>query len=443
MRRFLFSDEAVFPKRCVRLAAGTPIRFPATEFKIHSSRVDQRTGTNHGGNSMTHTLPTTVLDTISFRGGRWSHALPTEFDSVQTAVFVFGAPQDSACAAARSDVMSAFPRSHIIGCSTAGEIHGDRLHDESISVAVMRFARTTLRSASSVLAGPDHSVEAGASLADKLAAPNLSGVFVLSSGLNVNGSGVVQGLTDGLAARGASQVVVTGGLAGDGADFGETWVMHGQATGTSLVAAIGFYGDAIRIGHGSRGGWDAFGPIRTVTRASENVLFELDGKPALDVYKRYLGDRADDLPSSGLLFPLLVTPNDGQEEPRVRTLLGIDEAAQSMTFAGEITPGATAQLMRANFDRIVIAASDSARDAFDMAGHDAPHLPTLSIAISCVGRRLILGERTEEETEATAESLGPFDRQVGFYSYGELSPITSGSCRLLNQTMTITTLREV
>jgi hypothetical protein len=68
--------------------------------------------------------------------------------------------------------------------------------------------------------------------------------------------------------------------------------------------------------------------------------------------------------------------------------------------------------------------------------------PQLAVAISCVGRRLVLGERTEEEIEATLEALAPGAELVGFYSYGEIGPHAEGFCDLHNQTMTVTTIGE-
>jgi hypothetical protein len=266
----------------------------------------------------------------------------------------------------------------------------------------------------------------------------LAAVFVISTGLDVNGSDLVRGLNCALPAN----VVVTGGLAGDGPNFKRTWVLENGKPVDQRVTAVGLYGDALRIGHGSQGGFDPFGPKRIVTRAEGNVLFELDGRPALSLYREYLGDRAKSLPSSALLFPLSVQSQSEPDKFLVRTVLAIDEEAQSVTFAGDLPEGSASQLMRSNFDRLITAAGTSSHDARVIHGDDSSG-PVLSIAISCVGRRLILGQRTEDELEATTEALGPVDRQIGFYSYGELSPFATGRCELHNQTMTITTICEL
>ena len=219
-------------------------------------------------------------------------------------------------------------------------------------------------------------------------------------------------------------------------------MLHKGVPVADHVTAVGFYGDAVQIGHGSAGGWDPFGPRRLVTRSKGNILYELDGKPALELYKQYLGERAEGLPATGLLFPLALSRPDasgGESEDRrvVRTILAVDEASQSLTFAGDIPTGAYAQLMKAQLDRLIEGAEQAAGLA--SRGVDGP---VLAVAISCVGRRLVLRERTEEEAEGVQDYLPAGSQIVGFYSYGELSPISSGNCDLHNQTMTLTTIRE-
>ncbi len=382
--------------------------------------------------------PKTTLMTFSYRAASgWSQDLPGNLDSDQTLVLAFAHPRFRNEAGPLSELRNAFPKSTIMGCSTAGEILNDELHDNSIAVAAIRFTKTEIQFACSNITESPQSFDAGRSIAQQLSRPGLKAVFVISTGLVVNGSELVRGLNESL----PDDIVVTGGLAGDGSDFKQTWVLDRGVPTTTMITAVGLFGDAVRVGHGSRGGFDPFGPQRLVTRAKGNELFELDGKPALALYREYLGDRAKDLPSSALLFPLSVRSKEEPDKSLVRTILAIDEAAQSLTFAGDIPNGATAQLMRANFDRLVTAAGQSSQGArVFLEGHSTT--PTLSIAISCVGRRLILGERTEEELESAMDALGPNDKQIGFYSYGELSPFASGKCDLHNQTMTITTICE-
>ncbi|MFN0123876.1 MAG: FIST signal transduction protein [Blastocatellia bacterium] len=368
------------------------------------------------------------------RTAGWSCESFPAMDSPQTLVTVFGASSFINDTGALSDLGAAFPQAKLTGCSTAGEIMGMTINDDSLVVAVSQFADTRLETACAPVQKADETFAAGEQIARQLHHDNLRGVFILSDGLHVNGSELVRGVNSVL----PGSVVVTGGLAADGDRFQNTWILHEGRAEPGYISAVGFYGDAVRIGHGSSGGWDIFGPERKVTRSLGNQLSELDGKPALELYKAYLGDRASELPASALLFPLSLRTGLDNEKRIVRTVVGISEQDQAMIFAGDIPQGAYVQLMRANFDRLI----DGASQAAEMTGETPFAGDTLAIAISCVGRRLILGERVEEELEATFEGLPPGTQQVGFYSYGEISPYATGSCDLHNQTMTLTTIHE-
>lgn len=356
-------------------------------------------------------------------------------DSRRTLVLLFGSSSFLESPDPLSELIDEYRESVVIGCSTAGEILGTQIFDESVSAAIVRFDQTDLRMASAPARSAEDSFAAGRQVAWQLNDARLKGIFVLSDGLHVNGSELVRGLNSEV----SPSVVVTGGLAGDGDRFRRTWVLQDRRPQPGFVTAVGFYGDRIRIGHGSKGGWDRFGPERRVTKSKGNVLFELDGRPALQLYKEYLGDRASGLPATGLLFPLALRAKQTDSKSLVRTILGANEHEQSLTFAGDIPEGAYAQLMKANFDRLVQGASEAATSTKLLADGDSS---SLAVAISCVGRRLVLGGRTEEETEATLDVLPKGTKQVGFYSYGEISPYTAGTCDLHNQTMTLTTLSE-
>jgi hypothetical protein len=371
------------------------------------------------------------LSTFRYLHGAWSAAFPA-LDSERTMVMAFASPSYGDRAEPLANLAAAFPHSAVIGCSTSGEIDQTHVRDDSIAVAVVRFGETKVRHAHARLDDASDSFRAGTHIADELIAPDLRAIIVLSEGVHVNGSELVRGLN----ARLPESVVVTGGLAGDGDRFDRTWVLAQGRPEPNAVVAVGLYGERVRVAHGSKGGWDTFGPERVVTKSKSNILYTLDDRPALALYKEYLGERAAGLPGSALLFPLSLRANPDDANSVVRTVLGVDEESQSMVFAGDVPTGHYAKLMRANFDRLILGAQAAGAAAVTQAR------PALSIAISCVGRRLVLGERTEEETEATLDMLPPGTAQVGFYSYGEISPHTSGRCDLHNQTMTLTVLSE-
>jgi hypothetical protein len=367
-----------------------------------------------------------------YRNQKWSSELPKN-DSAQTLVLAFSARTLDTNIAVWQQLKDTYPNSIIAGCSSAGEIFNDLVYDNTLSLAVTQFEKTTIQFASASIADTN-SRAVGANIAAQLNRDDLKAVLVLSDGLGINGSELAEGMLANL----PSHVIVTGGLAGDGADFQQTWTLVEGKPTTGMVTAVGFYGDAVQIGYGSKGGWDLFGPERMVTKSVSNIVYELDNKPALALYKEYLGELAAGLPATGLLFPLaLKTPND--EEPIVRTLLAVDEASQSLVFAGDVPEGRVTQLMRANFNRLIEGAATVANQISNI-GSTGEHL---SIAVSCVGRKLILKERVDEEVEATLEALPKNTQQIGFYSYGELSPTGALICRLHNQTMTLTLISEI
>jgi hypothetical protein len=378
------------------------------------------------------------LSTTSFSSADgWSMPLPSDLDSPGTLVLAFAAPEFSADQTPLRQLAAAFPASVVTGCSTSGEIAGTSVQDSTVSVAIARFDHTSLRRAITLVAGATDSFDAGARLAAELAGEGLRAVFVLSDGLCVNGTSLVEGLTSGLPA----DVVITGGLAGDGSRFGETWILDGDRAASNHICAVGFYGERVRVGHGCEGGWSDFGPERLITRSEGNVLFELDGKPALELYKKYLGERAEGLPGTALLFPLAVRRPGHTGDSIVRTILGMDEARQSLTFAGDMPEGGVARLMRANTDQLICSAGKAARAA---ASGGSGIDDSLVISVSCVGRRLVLGERIEEEVETVDDSAPVQSGHVGFYSYGEISPsLDGGVSDLHNQTMTVTVFSEV
>jgi hypothetical protein len=330
-----------------------------------------------------------------------------------------------------------YPRAHLCGCSTAGEIRDVNVTDNALVVTAIYFEHTPTEIAKvSLSAVGRDSYQAGADLARSLDQSGLAHVFVLSDGLGINGSDLARGLQENLPAH----VSVTGGLAGDGADFAETRVLaDSDSAEKDVIVALGLYGDRIRVGYGSAGGWDPFGPERLITRSQGNVLFQLDGNSALDLYKKYLGEHAQGLPATGLLFPLSIKTGGGQVE-LVRTILSVNEKEQSLTFAGDIPQGAYSRLMKANFDRLIDGAVSAAKLSRVVDGLTAD----LAILISCVGRKLVLKQRVEEEVEGVRDVLGQRTALTGFYSYGEICPPKLGEkCELHNQTMTITTFAEV
>jgi hypothetical protein len=355
-------------------------------------------------------------------------------------VFVFGSVAPFTASGFHDGLKAAFPNAALVGCTTAGEIADDGVTDGEVVVSAVHFDHPDFKVATTTLGDMDDSAAAGSRLAKQLieqAGPGLHNVVVLGQGVNINGSALIEGFESVL----PKTVSLSGGLAGDGAAFKETFTISDVAVNNRQVVAVGFFGKHTQVRHGTFHGWQPFGPARKVTRSAGNVLFELDGEPALEVYKRYLGEYAKDLPGSGLLFPFEMLGEDLNAVGLIRTILAVDEAAGSLVLAGDIVQNGHLKLMHASTDSLVDGAQTAAERTFE--GVDG-NTESLSLLVSCVGRKLVMGSRVDEEVEAVAEVFGKHAHVTGFYSNGEISPLLKGlECRLHNQTMTITHLSEV
>lgn len=348
----------------------------------------------------------------------------------------------------------------MIGCSTAGEIFGEELHEFSFVINFIKFKHTKVKKVSVKLNKDLDSTAAGKLIVEKLKHPDLSHIFILSDGVNINGSRLVEGLNSKL----PKNVTVSGGLAADNNNFLSTYVNNiNNEFDTSIVSAIGFYGDKIKIKCNAFGGWSSFGIGRTVTKSIENKVYEIDGSPALELYKTYLGDKVKDLPSSALLFPISIQSKE-TDESWIRTIIGINENENTLTFAGNVPEGSSIKLMKASTNSLINASELGAQTSrFDEYNH--ADVTGLVIMVSCIGRKLVLKQLTEEEIESVVLNFNDKFKFTGFYSYGEISSeinsksylnkkidildrndsILSGyaSCNLYNQTMTITVITEI
>ena len=328
-----------------------------------------------------------------------------------------------------------FKDAEIVLCSTAGEIFQETVTDNKIVLIALEFEKTAIKTTQVNIQDYSNSYESGKALVKELINNELAYILVISDGSFVNGSELVKGINDAT----DNKILVTGGLAGDDDNFQTTLVGLNENATKGNIVAVGFYGKNILVTHGSQGGWDTFGMEKIVTKSKGNKLFEIDNKNALSIYKKYLGPDAAHLPSSALLFPLSIQL-EGATEPIVRTILPIDENENSLTFAGDIPTGAKVRFMRANLDKLITASTIAAANTVNSNKKE----PSFALLISCVGRKLVLGPRIEEEIESIRDIIGMNTVFGGFYSYGEISPFNEkGNCQLHNQTMTITCFDEV
>ena len=375
----------------------------------------------------------------------WSAPLPVELDSQSTLVLVFGPTAMIGQTAPIDDIRRGFPQALLAGASSDTVIENGRLADAVLAVAITRFDHARLAMVSAghnvdgIYSDSESDFARGRRMALELASHDeLVAVLTLADGLRINGPELVRGLFDGL----PPQVLLTGGMAADGTAFGRTWVIAGGQPCSGAAVAIGLYGSRLRVHGASRGGSVGFGPRRRVTHAVANVVFELDSRPALQLYEQYLGKYASALPASAAHFPLCVYRGATGEPPIIRYVLGIDRNAQSITLAGDVPLGSAVQLARAGRGELMRGADQVAHE---LAGWVAPQVvdgAVLNIVVSCIGRRVVLGEQTDAEVEVVGQCLPPGAGQIGFYSYGEICGAGRAQCDMHNMTLTLTTVWE-
>lgn len=335
------------------------------------------------------------------------------------------------------EVKSLFPDGEFVFGSTSGDITSQYVDDESITITAIEFEKSQfIIKTANVLANNAKidSYKTGKNLIEQFSPEGLKHIFIISEGSFINGSQ----LTLGMNASTEEDVLITGALCGDAARFEKTIASYNELPKAGEIVAIGLYGETLDVSFAINGGWTPFGPERIVTKSKANVLYELDNQPALDLYKKYLGEKSKELPAAALLYPLKVKSTD-EKQSIVRTILNINEAENSMILAGDILENSRVQLMMTNVDNIVDASEQAAMQALETRNTK----PELAILVSCIGRKLVLDQRVEEEIEEVIEVVGEHTTICGLYSYGEIAPFSGEkTCQLHNQTMTITLISE-
>lgn len=354
-------------------------------------------------------------------------------------VLVFGSMKRFSEGKLQKFLKSRYPNAEIVGCTTSGEISPNGVLDDSIQITAIEWQKATQRVEQARSSNMQDSFDTAASLAKKISTPDLKTVIVISDGLNINGSELLKGFQSVL-----GETPIIGGLAGDGGEFVKTLQLYNDTVSSNMVIAIGLYGDDLITSSGALGGWKPYGPPRKITKSNKNVVFEMDNKPALPLYRMYIGEAfARGLPGSGLRFPLAVIEEGKREVEKIRTLLAVNPNENSLTFAGNVEEGETVRLCQTNHDRLVEGAGGAANLVLDGLSENKTNSTGLALCVSCVGRKGVMAEQVVDEVNLVQQILGSGTSVTGFYSYGELAPRPNTTDSVLhNQTMTIGYLSE-
>ncbi len=355
-------------------------------------------------------------------------------------VLAFGSVKRFSDSNLQKQLKERYPIAQIVGCTTSGEINAEGVFDDSLQITAIMWEKSQQKVLHTKMHDMQSSFEVAVSLAKQLKADSLKTVILFSDGLHVNGSELLDGFQSIL-----GDIPVVGGMAGDNAAFVKTLQMINETISENLVIAVGIYGSHLITANGALGGWKPYGPPRKITKSIKNVVYEMDGKPALSLYKLYIGEAyAKGLPGSGLKFPLAIIEDEKRDVEKIRTLLAVDNTTGSLTFAGNVEEGETVRLCQTTHDRLVEGASGAAKLVTGNLADMSTSQTGLALCVSCVGRKLVMAENISDEIKAVQNILGLQTAITGFYSYGEFAPRPNTKDNVLhNQTMTIGYLTEV
>lgn len=375
------------------------------------------------------------IESLSYNNEKWHYENESiEDKNTIDLVLLFGDTDTLSKNQHYSFLQKKYPKAQIIGSSSSGNVLGAKLNENEIVATAISLEKGYIKTSIMDFEDSDDLSIISQELVSKLPDEDLKSIFIISDGLNMNGTILAQNVN-----KMKPNTLITGGLAGDDARFEKTQIIANAEAKDKRIVAIGFYGTDLYVSSGCYAGWDEFGAQRIITKSVGNVVYEIDNKPALELYKKYLGEEAKDLPSSGLRFPLSIKKDEDDNNSVIRTLLAIDEEAQSMTFAGDVPQGYIAKLMKTDIDGLIDGSQTAAKNIIQRNNNTA-----LGLVVSCIGRKLVMKDLTDEELETIEETIGENVHLTGFYSYGELAPFSQElkTCELHNQTMTLTVIYE-
>jgi hypothetical protein len=330
----------------------------------------------------------------------------------------------------------------LIGCTTDGEISSSGLSEESVVVLALACDDIKFHTTHATSLSQD-SYLAGVNIGQAFKNCKCEYIQIFSDGLTGNAVKVIDGIQSVL----GKSIKIAGGTSGDGGLFIQTYQYYNDQVLTDSIVAVAFEGN-FSLGMGSGCGWFPVGTTKQITKSDGNTLYELDGMPALQVYEKFLGRYASQLPAVGVEYPLgLLGSHDddeGDEYFLCRATMGVDREKKSITFAGDVPQGALVKMTMGNENDVIEAGRKAAEDALAEMKINSKDIRAKAIFLySCMARKIVLGSRTGEEIAEIRKKVGNNVPIIGFYTYGEYAP--SGKrkqARFHNETVTLTIIGQ-
>jgi len=326
------------------------------------------------------------------------------------------------------DLKAAFAKYNIevFGASSSGEILNDEVHEESIAVMLLDISREAFRL--NVFDGEGKtSSDVGQGVAE-WARPIYENpaIMLMSAGLHADGQQLVKGVIDNM----EHQVPLFGCLAGDDLSFKETFVFNASQVIANGAVALIFDQNAIELQGLAVCGWKGIGTPKTVTKATGNIVYEIDDEPALDMYNKYL--KIGDDPGLAGEYPLLLIRDD--DSVVLRAVMGVNED-KSIVYAGTVPEGAKVKFSMPPGSEII----DLAIEQMSEFNQQIPSSNAI-VLFSCKARHVALGPMVEDEISGIHKLWNV--PMVGFFTYGEIGPVPQGQCDFHNHTLVPVLIQE-
>ncbi len=311
-------------------------------------------------------------------------------------------------------INEAWPGIQLIGCTTDGELSSCQGFKED-SISLLLLASDTIEFTTGLGREVSQGAEAACSraVAEARAKTTLEPSVCIATPESLTGAG--QQIVVALAKALGDNVTLSGGAAGDQMRLVRTLQFFGRevvSDGVPILLLSGPLVHSMGVGHG----WKPVGEPGVITRSDGCVVYEIDGAPAIDFYRRFLGDQFKPKPE----FPLVIVNDDGEPEYLRETPGDIDEHTGAITYLADLPEGARVQVSITDRAAILDGCAESIRRA--LQGFPDTKKPEAAIIVSCAARRLLLGTKTGEEFRILKESIGDEVPFCGFYTYGEIGP---------------------
>ncbi len=321
-----------------------------------------------------------------------------------------------------STILKIVPKAKIIGSTTDGEIMGDRVQQYSTILSFIIFEKTKVKTYYTDC-DDKSSIVAKKLYSQFKPIDDIKAIISFTQGLDFNGESYIKSFK-----KLNHKMVIAGGLAGDNASFQKTIVFTEKGCMNSTAVAAVLHSKELIVSNINSFGWKRIGKKLKVTKSDKNVVYTIEDIPVVDIYRKYLGDDiADELPATGIEFPLILFRGDIEI---ARAVIGINKKKKSLIFAGDIKEGEYVQFGYGDIDSI--------KSLIKPTKELIVKNPIEGIFIySCMARKRLMGEGISAEIKPLSE-IAPVS---GFFTYGELFT-KNDQFELLNQTMTILTLSE-